>query len=287
METDLLRTFTAVVRTRTASPPLPARLLVQDPAAAPSMSVGFCEAGCIELVVGLYGRAGGLLRADQTPSSAPVTTEGCAESLVLPAQPAPDLRALGVAARIIDGRCRLLGLIGPARFCGPDRVDNPAPRSFCRLLSLTPTPARGGGMALTCTARPRQSSPDRVTNPALCPPDLKTFWDRRDDLYQVGLPAWTLLSGEVHHGGVKKPAVNVLAKKDGVLCDGHQDGNRRQVAALRACRRHAGSARRMTPRGHHGARAACALLLRRAAQTAPRSACPQTAASRPSQPRGG
>ena len=142
-------------------------------------------------------------------------------------------------------------------------------------------------MALTCTARPRQSSPDRVTNPALCPPDLKTFWDRRDDLYQVGLPAWTLLSGDVHHGGVKKPAVNVLAKKDGVLRDGHQDGNRRQVAALRACRRHAGSARRMTPRGHHGARAACALLLRRAARTALRSACPQTAASRTSQPRGG
>jgi len=34
-------------------------------------------------------RAGGLLRADQTPSSAAaVATEGCAESLVLPAQPA-------------------------------------------------------------------------------------------------------------------------------------------------------------------------------------------------------
>ncbi len=206
---------------------------------------------------------------------------------MLPAQPAPDLRALGVAARIIDARCRLLGLIGPARFCGPDRVDNPSAPVVLPAVEPHADTSSWRGMALTCTARPRQSSPDRVTNPAFCPPDLKTFWDRRDDLYQVGLPAWTLLSGEVHHGGVKKPAVNVLAKKDGVLRDGHQDGNRRQVAALRARRRHAGSARRMTPRGHHGARAACALLLRRAAQTALRSACPQTAASRPSQPRGG
>ena len=66
-------------------------LLVQDPAAAPSVSVGFCEAGSVKLVVRMYpARPGGLLRADQTPSSAAaVATGGCAESLVLPAQPAP------------------------------------------------------------------------------------------------------------------------------------------------------------------------------------------------------
>ncbi len=68
-------------------------LLVQDPAAAPSASGGFCEAGCVELAVGSVGcirpGPGGLLRADRAPSSAAsVPTEGCAESLVLPAQPA-------------------------------------------------------------------------------------------------------------------------------------------------------------------------------------------------------
>jgi len=40
VETDLLRTFTAVVRTRTASPPLPARLLVQDPGGGTANACG-------------------------------------------------------------------------------------------------------------------------------------------------------------------------------------------------------------------------------------------------------
>ncbi len=76
-----------------------------------------------------------------------------------------------------------------------------------------------GDYGIAATAKLSKGVRADAFNPAFCPPDLKTFWDRRDDLYQVGLLALTLLSGEVHHGGVKKPAVNVLAKKDGVLRD--------------------------------------------------------------------
>ncbi len=50
-------------------------------------------------------------------------------------------------------------------------------------------------------------------SPAFRPPDLKTFWDRRDDIYQVGLLAMTLLAGEVQTNEVKKPAVNHLTDK--------------------------------------------------------------------------
>ena len=58
-------------------------------------------------------RAGGLLRADQAPSSAaPVATEGCAESLVLPAQPTPSL--LPAAGWLVPGfgQVRSEGCVG-------------------------------------------------------------------------------------------------------------------------------------------------------------------------------
>jgi serine/threonine protein kinase len=50
-------------------------------------------------------------------------------------------------------------------------------------------------------------------NPAFIPPGLGTFWDRSDDIYQVGLLAMTLLAGEVQTNEVKKPAVNQLTSK--------------------------------------------------------------------------
>ena len=56
-----------------------------------------------------------------------------------------------------------------------------------------------------------------VYNPAFRPPDLKTFWDRRDDIYQTGLLALTLLSGEVQYGGVRRVAVNPLTTRGGAL----------------------------------------------------------------------
>jgi len=74
-----------------------------------------------------------------------------------------------------------------------------------------------GDYGIAATAKLRKGVRANAFNPAFCPPDLKTFWDRRDDLYQVGLLALTLLSGEVHYAGVKKPAVNALARKDGAL----------------------------------------------------------------------
>jgi len=43
------------------------------------------------------------------------------QAAVWPAAMSGDLRALVVAARIIDARCRLLGLIGPATRTTPDR----------------------------------------------------------------------------------------------------------------------------------------------------------------------
>jgi serine/threonine protein kinase len=50
-------------------------------------------------------------------------------------------------------------------------------------------------------------------NPEFTPRDLKTFWDRSDDIYQVGLLAMTLLAGEPQTNEVKKPAVNQLTSK--------------------------------------------------------------------------
>ncbi len=76
-----------------------------------------------------------------------------------------------------------------------------------------------GDYGIAATAKLHKGVRADAFNPAFCPPDLKTFWDRRDDVYQVGLLALTLLSGKVHCAGVKKPAVNALTKKDGVLRD--------------------------------------------------------------------
>lgn len=76
-----------------------------------------------------------------------------------------------------------------------------------------------GDYGIAATAKLRKGVRADVFNPAFCPPDLKTFWDRRDDIYQVGLLALTLLSGDVYYAGVKKPAVNALANKGGVLRD--------------------------------------------------------------------
>jgi len=56
-----------------------------------------------------------------------------------------------------------------------------------------------------------------VYSPAFRPPDLKTFWDRRDDIYQTGLLALTLLSGEVQYAGVKRTSVNPLTMRGGAL----------------------------------------------------------------------
>lgn len=52
--------------------------------------------------------------------------------------------------------------------------------------------------------------------PAFKPPDLKAFWDRRDDIYQIGLLAATLLTGEVQLAGIKKPEVNGFTTKGGL-----------------------------------------------------------------------
>lgn len=57
-----------------------------------------------------------------------------------------------------------------------------------------------------------------AANWAFTPKDLKTFWDRRDDIYQVGLLAMTLLTGEVQTNELKKPAVNAVTDK-GALRD--------------------------------------------------------------------
>ncbi len=86
---------TTGVRVLAVVSPKPGRQPGESPgpgsSAAPSASVRLREAGCVELAVRMYrGGSGGLLRADQTPSSAAaVASEGCVESLVLPAQPAP------------------------------------------------------------------------------------------------------------------------------------------------------------------------------------------------------
>jgi serine/threonine protein kinase len=50
-------------------------------------------------------------------------------------------------------------------------------------------------------------------NRAFRPPGLGMFWDRSDDIYQVGLLAMTLLSGEQQTNEVKKPAVNQLTSR--------------------------------------------------------------------------
>jgi serine/threonine protein kinase len=49
-----------------------------------------------------------------------------------------------------------------------------------------------------------------VYNPAFRPPDLKTYWDVRDDIDQVGLLCATLLTGQVWEAGVKKPEINKI-----------------------------------------------------------------------------
>lgn len=50
-------------------------------------------------------------------------------------------------------------------------------------------------------------------NPAYTPRDLHTFWDRSDDIYQVGLLAMTLLTGEPQTNELKKPAVNQVTSR--------------------------------------------------------------------------
>jgi serine/threonine protein kinase len=75
-----------------------------------------------------------------------------------------------------------------------------------------------GDFGITTTAKLKRGVPTfGIYAPAFRPPDLKTFWDRRDDVYQIGLLALTLLSGEVQYSGVKRTAVNPLTARDSVL----------------------------------------------------------------------
>jgi serine/threonine protein kinase len=47
-----------------------------------------------------------------------------------------------------------------------------------------------------------------VFNSDYTPRDLNAFWDRSDDIYQVGLLAMTLLTGDLQRNDVRKPDVN-------------------------------------------------------------------------------
>ena len=75
------------------------------------------------------------------------------------------------------------------------------------------------GIAQTATLASGKVRANGVYNRAFRPPDLKTFWDRRDDIYQVGLLAMTLLAGEVCYTGVKKADVTQLTSRNGRLRD--------------------------------------------------------------------
>lgn len=52
-----------------------------------------------------------------------------------------------------------------------------------------------------------------VLNPAFAPRDLGTWWRPADDVYQVGLLMATLLAGEEIVTGIKKPAINQIARR--------------------------------------------------------------------------
>lgn len=50
-------------------------------------------------------------------------------------------------------------------------------------------------------------------NPAYAPRDLNTFWDRSDDIYQVGLLAMTLLTAKPQTNELMRPAINKVTRK--------------------------------------------------------------------------
>lgn len=79
-----------------------------------------------------------------------------------------------------------------------------------------------GDYGITKTALLHKGVRVDAANWAFAPKDLKTFWDCRDDIYQVGLLAMTLLTSEVQTNELKKPAVNAVTNKgslrDAIKC---------------------------------------------------------------------
>jgi serine/threonine protein kinase len=73
-----------------------------------------------------------------------------------------------------------------------------------------------GDYGITKTALLQRGVKADQANWAFAPPDLKTYWDVRDDIYQVGLLCATLLTGQVWEAGVKKPEINKITS-DGPL----------------------------------------------------------------------
>jgi serine/threonine protein kinase len=68
-------------------------------------------------------------------------------------------------------------------------------------------------------------------NPAFKPPNVNSFWTPADDIYQVGLLAMTLLSGDVVFAGMRKTDVHQLTRTDRSLSEALKtaiDSNRAQ-----------------------------------------------------------